>query len=283
MDDKILDGYFPPAFPGVLAAIEVKALVGTMRITVEELILQLLPKAASRAIVPISGYKIGAISRGVSGNLYFGANIEFVGEALNTTVHAEQASIALALSNGEKGLRAITVDAPPCGHCRQFINEINTADKLTIQLPNQPIIPFRTLLPDNFGPQHLNIESRLMDGVTQSFDLETPSDDPIVQKALLAASISYAPYTKNYAGMAIETNNGEVYMGIYAENAAYNPSLQPLQAAIANMIMTGKTYRDIKTAVLIQTRTAKIDLAISTQQLLKSISNIPLVVKYIKG
>jgi len=280
VDDKIIDGYFPFAFPGVLVAEEVKALVGTMRVTVEKLVIQLLPKAAERAIVPMSGYKIGAISRGVSGNLYFGANIEFKGEALNTTVHAEQTSIALALSHGEKGLRAMTINAPPCGHCRQFMNEINTADELTIQTSNQSIIPFKTLLPDDFGPQHLNIECRLMDGQLQSLVLEKQSDDPIIAKALTAANMSYAPYSLCHAGMAIETQNGEVYMGIYAENAAYNPSLQPLQAAIANMIMTGKTYGDIKKAVLVQKREANIDLSKSTHQLLKSISNIPLIVEY---
>lgn len=279
VDDKVLDGYFPPAYPGVLIAAEVKALVGTLRISVEELAAMLLPRAASRAIAPISGFKVGAICRGVSGNLYFGANVEFVGVPLHATVHAEQCGIANALAHGEVGVKAICVSAPPCGHCRQVINELTTASELTIQLPGQDPVPFLSLFPDGFGPEDLKVDRRLMDPQTQPMELVGEMSDALVEKALEAARSSYAPYSGNYAGVALEIRGGRVFCGIYAENAALNPSLLPMQAAIANLIINGCYFAEIKRAVLVQTQGTKIDLADISRQTLASVCNVPLEVK----
>ena len=52
-----------------------------------------------------------------------------------------------------------------------------------------------------------------------------------------AASKSYAPYSGNFAGCVIETTEGKMYAGRYAENAAFNPSVSPLQAAFIQMTM----------------------------------------------
>ncbi len=281
IDQKLLQGYFAGSFTGFLIAEEVKALVGTLRITVEELVAELLPRAASCAIAPLSGYQIGAICRGVSGNLYFGANIEFVGEPLHSTIHAEQASIANAISKGESGVKAITVTAPPCGHCRQFINELNTAKDLKIYITGQEPTLFKDLLPNDFGPADLSIKGRLMDLQCHDLKLENPSSDNTTQKALEAASASYAPYSNCYSGVALETNSGEIFAGSYAENAAFNPSLLPLQAAIVNMIMAGKSFSNISRAVLVQSKEQKIDLAEITEKTLKSASNAPLTIEYV--
>ncbi len=280
LDTKIIDGYIPDSFPGFLMAEEVKALVGTLRVSVEELIVQLLPKAAIRAIVPVSGFKVGAISRGVSGNLYFGANIEFIGEPLSSTVHAEQASIANAMAKGERGIKAITVNALPCGLCRQFLNELNTADELKFNLPEQQSIYLKDLLSHGFGPQNLNIHTCLMDHQIHAIELEKPATDDVTQKALQAAQSSYAPYSNCYAGVALEAKNGEIFTGAYIENAAYNPSLMPMQAAIANFTQTGKGYSEIVNAVLVSIKGKKVDLAGSSKRLLKSISSMPLNIVY---
>ncbi|MBU3917050.1 cytidine deaminase [bacterium] len=280
IDQKLLQGYFASSFQGFLIAEEVKALVGTLRISVEELVSELLPRAASCAIAPLSSYQVGAICRGVSGNLYFGANIEFIGEPLHSTVHAEQASIANAISKGENGIKAITVTAMPCGHCRQFINELNTARELKIFVIGQEPILFSDLLPDAFGPADLNIEGRLMDPQTHDLRLENPSSDKVIQKALRAAAVSYAPYSNCYSGVALETNSGEIFTGSYAENAAFNPSLLPLQAAMVNMIMAGNSFNDISKAVLVQSKKQKIDFAEITRRTLKSVSNAQLAIEY---
>jgi cytidine deaminase len=280
IDNKVLDGYFPPNFPGYLITAEVKALVGTLRISVEELISKLLPLAAARAIAPVSGYKVGCVCRGESGNLYFGSNIEFPGEDLSATIHAEQAAIANAIAFGETGIKAMMVSAPPCGGCRQFIKELHGAEKLRIYLPNRDPLLLNDLLPSGFGPGDLKSDSRLMNSEPQAMELIDDTEDKLVLKALEAASKSYAPYSGCYSAVALETNRGFTFIGLYAENAAYNNSLLPMQAAIAVLIMRAERYADIGRAVLVQTRNAKIDLAAATVQTFKSISQLPLEIFY---
>jgi cytidine deaminase len=71
-----------------------------------------------------------AIGLGASGRLYVGVNLEFPGLPLQHSVHAEQFLITLAAAKGERGLTRISVNAAPCGHCRQFIAELVTAVRL---------------------------------------------------------------------------------------------------------------------------------------------------------
>lgn len=278
IDHKVLEGYFPSNFPGHLITAEVKALVGTLRISVEELIEKLLPQAKARAVVPVSGYRVGSICRGESGNLYFGANIEFPGQDLSATIHAEQAAIANAIAYGESGIKAMTISAPPCGGCRQFMNELNSAESLRIHLPDREPLMLNDLLPQGFGPRNLNVDGGLMDSQNQNLQLAERTDDKLVLLALEAASKSYAPYSGCYSAVALETHRGFTFSGSYAENAAYNNSLLPMQAAIAVLIMRAFHVADIKRAVLVQAENAKIDLAAATRLTYKSISQSPLAI-----
>ena len=70
----------------------------TGQLSHEQLMMLLLPVAASFARPPISQFKVGAVAKGLSGALYFGANIEFTGEALNQSVHGEQCAVNNAVS-----------------------------------------------------------------------------------------------------------------------------------------------------------------------------------------
>ncbi|NQU65591.1 MAG: cytidine deaminase [SAR324 cluster bacterium] len=282
IDHKVLEGFFPANFPGQLMTAEVKALVGTLRISVEELIEKLLPQATARAIVPVSGYRVGSICRGESGNLYFGSNIEFPGQDLSATVHAEQAAIANAIAGGESGIKAITVSATPCGGCRQFMNELNRVEHIRIHLPKREPLMLSALLPLGFGPNDLNVKSRLMDPQNHGLQLLEPTADKLDLLALKTASKSYAPYSNCYSAVALETSSGFTFSGAYAENAAYNNSLLPMQAAIAVLIMRACHFADIKRAVLVQTQNAKIDLAAATVQTFQAISKSPLEIIYAK-
>lgn len=277
IDHKILDGFLTRE-TAFLMAEEVKALVGTMRITVEELIEFLLPWTAGKAVVPVSKFKVGAVCRGDTGNLYFGANIEFAGQSLQTTVHAEQSCIANAMFHGENGIRALAVTATPCGHCRQFLNELNAASALKIQIPGSEPTVLADLLPINFGPQDLKVDKRMLDEQRHGLSLPDPMADPLVDKALQAANTCYAPYTSSFAGVALQTRNGQVFTGHYLENAAFNPGLLPMQACLSNMLMAGRSYPEIDRVVLVQAGHSTVNHVETSQALLKSVTPVPLVV-----
>ncbi|RXJ74219.1 cytidine deaminase [Veronia nyctiphanis] len=235
-----------------------------------ELRLALLPVAAAYSIAPISQFHVGAIARGLSGTLYFGANFEINGVQLGQTIHAEQSAIAHAWSRGEKGLKDITVNYSPCGHCRQFMNELTTAKELQVQLPNIEEKSLHTFLPDAFGPADLGIEDGLMTPVNHG--LVAREDDPLINAALEATNGSHAPYSHNHSGVALRTTSGRIYKGMYAENAAFNPSLPPLQVALINMNMASEKLSDITDAALVELSISSMSHLADTQATLEAIN-----------
>lgn len=237
-------------FPAMLTADQVKAVKSNSGLDDDALAFALLPLAASCALTPVSNFKVGAIACGISGNLYFGANMEFSGTPLQQTIHAEQCAVTHAWLHNEASLVSITVNYTPCGHCRQFMNELNSGTDLHIHLPNRPASTLGQYLPDAFGPRDLDITTLLMDPVDHSYTLSNADD--LTQAALEGANHSHAPYSNSHSGVAVETAEGIIYTGRYAENAAFNPSLPPLQAALIMANMSGKDYLPIRRAVLVE-------------------------------
>lgn len=211
-------------------------------------LVQLLPDAARFAKPPISNFFVGAVARGLSGSLYFGANVEIAGEALSFTVHAEQSAVANAWMHGERGIDLIAVTAAPCGYCRQFLNELATAERLTIAMPGGTR-PLAELLPSAFGPRDLGIDGGLLQA--DDHGLVIDEDDELARAALRAANLSYAPYSKSYAGVALRAMDGTIVNGAYAENAAFNPSMSPLEVALSQLNLRGLSFDAISDAVLV--------------------------------
>lgn len=211
-------------------------------------LLALLPKAAAFAKPPISNFRVGAVARGRTGTLYLGTNLEFAGEALSFTLHAEQSAVVNAWVHGETGVDVVATSAAPCGYCRQFLNELVTAKELLIVMRNESR-PLAELLPSAFGPRDLGVDGGLLQ--PQDHRLVLDEDDEVAEAALRAANMSYAPYSKSYAGVALRTTAGRVFSGPYAENAAFNPSLSPLQAALSQLNLGGGAWEDIAEVVLV--------------------------------
>ena len=235
----------------VVPAEQAASLADELGVTVPELQALLVPLAAERyARTPVSGFRVGAVARGSSGALYLGANLELPGTALAFTVHAEQSATANAWLHGEEGLAAIAVGAAPCGHCRQFLNELATAASLEVLVAGREPRLLSELLPEPFGPADLGVPAGLLSPRANGLTLE--SSDPLVLEALAAAEASYAPYSRAFAGVAVETANGAVYTGRYAESAAFNPSLTPLACALALRALGGGGEDAVTRAVLVE-------------------------------
>ncbi|WP_405079498.1 cytidine deaminase [Pectobacterium carotovorum] len=243
-----------PDFAAMLTADDVNAVCEASQLDADALAFALLPLAAACAQAPISNFQVGAIAQGLSGNFYFGANMEFSAVQLQQTVHAEQSAVSHAWIRNERGLRAVTVNYTPCGHCRQFMNELRNAASLRIQLPGRQPAVLSHYLPDSFGPVDLHIDTLLMDDVNHGATLQNVN--ALACRALDAANRSHAPYSKAISGIALETLSGNIYTGRYAENAAFNPSLPPLQVALNLMNLAGDDPCTIKHAAVVERRNA---------------------------
>ena len=228
-----------------LPAQEAEALGAALGADARETMVRLLPVAACYARAPISGFHVGAVTMGLPvpggdwGAMYLGANLEVEGGAPSFGVHAEQSATLHAWLHGERGLAAIAISSAPCGHCRQFLRELSTAATLEVTLPDAPgpggwaTHRLDGLLPAAFGPEQLGVGAGLMDPRHERHTLSLASSDPLVRAALDAARCSWAPYTRNHAGVALELGDGTVHVGRCAESAAYHPGVPALQCAIA--------------------------------------------------
>jgi len=239
----------------------------------------LLSIARQYAKAVVSDFKVGAVAKGKKvndcgyANLYFAANIEFENRSLCHSIHAEQAVISIAWQHGEKGISNIATSAAPCGHCRQFIYELSHNQAFSILTPTNQTIEdlsyqsrdISELLPDAFGPSDLDRNQKFMQDSNklESFVLNDGlSTDPLINEALAAASNSYAPYSENYAGCAIQTDDEIIYSGKCIENAAYNPSLPAFSAALVSLVMgqpksqqIGLIFDRVKRVVLVENAT----------------------------
>ncbi|EKT58332.1 cytidine deaminase [Providencia sneebia] len=258
-----------PDFPAMLTAEQTAQIKEHCGYNDSELAFFLLPVAAAYAVTPISHFKVGAIARGVSGNLYFGANMEFSGVAISQTIHAEQCAVTHAWLKGEKQLTTVTVNYTPCGHCRQFMNELRGGGQIEIHLPERQTATLHDYLPDSFGPADLDIETLLMDEVDHGFT--TSSRDRLLCAATEAANQSHAPYSQSYSGIALQLKDGSLFTGRYAENAAFNPSLPPLQAALIMINLAGKDMHSIEQALLVEKQNAIVKQWNTTENTLKAL------------
>ncbi|MBZ5570311.1 MAG: cytidine deaminase [Acidobacteriia bacterium] len=261
-----------PGFSGHIPAAEAQALAETEQKSVGALMLGLLPLARTYSRPPISNYHVGAVVRGASGNLYFGANIEFPGHSLGFAVHAEQSALSNAYMHSDTGIASVAVTAAPCGHCRQFMTEMSPEGDIQILVGSSPAVKLSALLPAAFGPKDLGFK----DGAfpVREADLSLPKgvDDELSVAALNAARQSYAPYTKANSGIALRTRTGRIYKGAYIENVAFNPSLPPLQTALAALIVAGESSSSVSKVALVEVEGAVISQKSAAEAVMAAIT-----------
>jgi cytidine deaminase len=239
--------------PGAAARIEaaeLEALRDETGLDQAALLIGCLSWAQRWALAPVSKFEVGAAALAESGVLYLGANMEFCGVPLSHTVHAEQSAIAHAWSSGETTLRAIATSAAPCGFCRQFMLELPEPPLLV--LADRGSIALAELLPWAFGPTQLGRAPELLCAGPHGLVLERASDEPLAAMALAAADRSSAPYSGAFAGVAVESSDGQRFAGAVAESAAYNPTLAPMQAALIAAHHGGARLEQIERAVLVE-------------------------------
>lgn len=265
-----------PGFSGQIPVAAGRELAAAEHKSVAALMVALLPLARTFSHPPISNYRVGAVARGESGSLYLGFNIEFPGQALGFAVHGEQSALSSAYMHGETGVSAIALTAAPCGHCRQFMNELSPDGQIEIFVDGAAPIKLAALLPLAFGPKDLGRKEGAFPvkqtNLTSVERAPSPASEQLFQAAMDAARTSYAPYTGSNSGAAIVTRSGRIHAGSYIENVAFNPSLSPLQTALVQLILAGEEYSVISRVALAEIKGAKISQRAATEAVLSAIA-----------
>lgn len=263
---------------GVLSSQIVAQLRAHTGYSEDELMLAMLPHARQAAVPQMSDFRVGSVALGLSGRIYLGFNLEFRGLLFQHTVHAEQSAIYLAADAGEKRLVKLATTTTPCGHCRQFMQELPFPHELQIICPKQstndtspPVLGYskslEELLPEPFGPQDLGLYGTILQPPHHALETWASSlaeadwrhdHKELVDKALNAARRSYAPFGAP-SGMAVRTQSGQVIGGFAVQSVAHNPGMTtagPIQGVLVKLAASGcSDWRDISEAVLVETVT----------------------------
>jgi cytidine deaminase len=193
---------------------------------------RLLEDAKAFAQPEVSGFRVAALLIGESGHGYIGVNLEFKGLSISETVHAEQYAVVLARARQEEKLTQIVVSEFPCGHCRQFLLELNQPDlRITIANAHQYLeTTLAELLPHPFtlsASRHNILTSSVM-----MFKHASSNYSDVEKFAIKAASKSYVPYTQSWSGLAFQYEDNHLISAGLLESAAYNPSLPAMQSVL---------------------------------------------------
>ncbi|ODT22471.1 MAG: hypothetical protein ABS35_14725 [Kaistia sp. SCN 65-12] len=175
--------------------------------------------------------------------------------------------------------RTIALEAaPPCGHCRQFLAEFQNGLDLDIITLRGHRIVLRDLLPWAFSPADLGEAgvTPLVPGSIRQELAVVAWDTGVshaIQDALVAAGRrAYVPYSRAPSAVVLASADGSLVTGAALENAAFNPSLGPLQVALVNWIAAGRAYDEIELAVLGGVETGAVDYARDLPNLLATVA-----------
>ena len=262
-------------FRGKIPAELTQMLLTDMDTSERQLMLDLLPIAANFSVAPVSGFHVGAIVQDEDNNLYMGANLEIRHEALFHSVHAEQTAVSHAWQDGCKRMKSLAISSSPCGHCRQFLLELDLRRDLLIHVANKSSYYLNEHIHDPFCPSLLNQSEQGTFLVHSNSTLHIDTQDAFIL-SILKANQSYAPYSKNCAAVGLQLKNQEIFFGRYAENAAFNPSLLPMQCALAMFARSPYDLSDIERVVLIESEQGKISLRNASINALSAVSKVEL-------
>ena len=232
---------------------------------------QILPLAKAFSLHPISGFAVGAIAVGKSGDLYIGANIEFSGVPLHATIHAEQSALINAWMHKESEVVALYVSELPCGHCRQFLRELSNIERLKIFVGGHTY-KLETLLPNAFGEAPKK-GFGLLDTRTTKLEIGQAKLNASIQCVIDAAERSYTPYSHSPEGFYIQCIDGNFFSGCVAECAAFNPSVPSVIVALNQRNLSTSRDVPISKAIQIKVKTCRNDPLTFAQSVINSISD----------
>jgi len=122
--------------------------------------------ASKHSYSPYSNFRVGAAVLTDSGAVYSGCNIENASYGLS--ICAERNACFQAISKGNRKITALVVVAdsplptPPCGACRQVINEFGERAEVFCFNQHDSVLSLRIdqLLPEAFGTESLDSSPR---------------------------------------------------------------------------------------------------------------------------
>ncbi|CAI9100560.1 OLC1v1037686C1 [Oldenlandia corymbosa var. corymbosa] len=257
----------------VISAAEAESMAQSLGLpSVLHLLPALVQPAQELARPPISNYHVGAVGLGSDGRVFLGVNLEFPGFPLNQSVHAEQFLLTNLAVHRCPGIVALAVSAAPCGHCRQFLQELRNSSSLQLLITSEhpnlspsalnqnlenslPFKPLSEFLTSPFGPSDLLAEDSPLLLETHQNGLSLIGGEDDIHQSAENHAISRNGVTKGFDldgehknlsnGFCHDSGKKDALLRIAALEAA-NLSHAPYSncpSGVALMDCEGKVYR----------------------------------------
>jgi cytidine deaminase len=243
--------------------------------SVVELALLALPAAGAIARPPISGYRVAAVGiEAEGGDLVLGANLEFPGSELTTTIHAEGFVALRARARGRTLATLAVREAHPCAHCRQTLSESAAADGLTLVDLEGAVLTLADLYPWPFRPSALGIAGDDAGRTTwPNLAFLPPAPPPAITVALLdVGRRAHAPYSGAPSAVVLRTTDGRLHAAGCVESVAFNPSISALQATLVEVVAAGLDLAAVTEGWLAMTDARPVDPEPGFRALLRAVA-----------
>ena len=173
-------------------------------------------------------------------------------------MHGEQSALSKAYMSSEESVPALAViGGAPCGHCRQFMEEISPDGEMLILVPNKPPVKLSSILPDAFGPAALGVKQGALPIRKTNLVLNAGAPDALATAALDAARRAYAPYSQSPSGVAIRNTRGQSLPGMLYRKRGVQSEPVPAADRLVQMIAAGEPYSAISAVTLVELRGAR--------------------------
>ena len=243
--------------------------------SVEQLALLALPLAQAMARATISGFEVPAIGiEAGSGDLVFGANLEFPGTELGTTIHAEGFVALRARRRGRTLATLVVREARPCAHCRQTLSEIASADALVLVDADGNRRRLDDLYPWPFRPDALGVagdEPGLVRWPELAIDASAAPPDA-AGLLLDVGGRTHAPYSEAPSAVVLRLADGRLLAAGAVESVAFNPSISAAQAALVELAAARASGTDVTEAWLARRAGGRIDPEAGFRALIEAVA-----------
>jgi cytidine deaminase len=211
---------------------------------------------------------------GETGDLVLGANLEFPGTDLGTTVHAE-GFVSLRVRRRGRTLETLAVrEAHPCAHCRQTLAEAEASDRLEIIDLLGHELTLAGLYPWSFRPAALGVPGDRPEPATWpglAIAGEPPPAD-VATLLLAAGAQAHAPYSRAPSAVVLRLVDGPLVAAGCVESVAFNPTITATQAALVEVAALRAKPSDVAEGWLARTAGGAVDPAPGFRALLAAVA-----------
>lgn len=273
---KLQNGGWPAALR--LTPKEIQDIQHASAISWREITLLLLGLGTALCRTEHASDQIAAVLEGGSGALYVGIRLDWQAAHTKLSLHAVQTALLSAWNYDEIALKSLLVETPPCAACRQMLRETTswTAVKLSVALQGFATLESGAIMDQALSRKHLReveISGGLLRPPKRRF-LIRHRDNDLAEHACRAAELSYAPYSQNYAGVALRTRQGTLHTGRYAEIGVSALSVLAVEMALVDLVLSGRDFVDVAEIVLVESR-GKVAQFSLTQDIAHLLGDVP--------